>query len=78
MKIDQTERKGDEIMDEAERAKKQARYEELCAKFDNEEEEITDAEIAESTRLYYELHPEEQYWRDTHPELTPEDLWPLP
>lgn len=57
-------------MDEKERAKKQARMDELDHKFDNDQ--ASTEEIIEGTQLYFELHPEDKYWQDTR---TPAQIW---
>lgn len=53
---------------------KQARYDELCAK-DDAGQALSQLEMNESTQLFYELDESRQYWRDEHPDLTPEDTW---
>ena len=57
---------------------KQNRYDELCTKADEIKAkggEISEHEQTERIQLYYELHPDDQYWRQLSPQVTPEDLW---
>ncbi len=52
-----------------------ARYNELAAKEEEDPEGLTDLETEESVQLFYELHPDEQYWRDQQPDMTPENFF---
>lgn len=61
-------------MNEQERVWKQARYDELCAK-DDSDVDLSDAELAEKTQLFYELYPEYQYWLSKTDQRTPQDIW---
>jgi hypothetical protein len=54
---------------------KRKRYEELYRLTESDDAEYTDEQLTERIRLYYELNPEDQYWRDTSPNLTPRDVW---
>ena len=58
-------------MDEQTRAAKQARYDELCAN----EERNDDAEMTEQVQLFYELHPEHQHWLSATDRRTPQQIW---
>lgn len=50
---------------------KQKRYEYLR----DLDEFTSDEQDTERLQIFYELHPEAQYWRVTHPDWTPQDIW---
>lgn len=54
---------------------KQQRYEELRRITEAEDWQYDDEVYTEQCQLFYELHPEHQYWRDTDPNLAPRDVW---
>lgn len=54
---------------------KQQRYEELYRLTEDENTEYTQEQLTERVQLYYELNPQDQYWRGTSPNLTPKDVW---
>jgi hypothetical protein len=49
---------------------KQERYDELEKRDDLEYEEFT-----ERLQLFYEMYPEQQYWRKESPNLIPHTIW---
>lgn len=54
---------------------KQKRYDYLRSITEAEGAEYDNELDTEQVQLYYELHPEDQYWRGTSPNLTPRDIW---
>lgn len=53
---------------------KQERYDRLVEQTE-EGKEYSDEQLTERVQLFYELHPNRQYWKDTYPHLTPRDVW---
>lgn len=56
-------------------SKKQERYEQLRSINDPEDATYNDELYTEQVQLYYELNPNRQYWRDTSPDISPQDIW---
>ena len=52
---------------------KRQRYEQLAQL--ERDDTIQDEDLTEMVQLFYELYPESQYWRESSPDLTPQDIW---
>ena len=54
---------------------KQERYDYLRSINDPEDAEYNDELYTEQVQLYYELNPQDQYWRGGNPNLDPQSVW---
>lgn len=62
---------------ERDEKQQQQRYEELAHKAFILEEDMTEEEGNERMRLWFNLHPEEQWWHHGNANgVTPDEMWP--
>ena len=54
---------------------KQERYDYLRSINEAEGAQPIDTLTAEQVQLFFELNPEEQWWREDSPNVTPRDIW---